>query len=140
MISIDALAAELATKYDIDRTAARTAVETYAGQLNDDDTLYDETSGELTKAGAELVRDQFAADYAGQPAPGSVGATHLELREEIKKSVALANDLAQRRDGEIARRDDLVRAAIKGGVRVEDIAQDVGLKRARIYQIRDGRR
>lgn len=140
MSSIDALAAELATKHDIDRAAAKAAIETYAGQLSDDATLYDETSGDLTDAGADLVRDQFAADYDGQPTPGNVGANHVELRDEIKASMQRANELAQERDDEIARRDDLIRAAIKGGVRVEDIAQDVGLKRARIYQIRDGRR
>jgi hypothetical protein len=65
---------------------------------------------------------------------------HAELREQIKQSVQRASQLAEQRDNEIACRDELIRMAIRAGVRVEDIAQDIGIGRARIYQIRDGRR
>lgn len=129
------LATRLATQYGIDPVAAATAVDTYAGQIADDPDLYNDDV--LTEAGADLIAQQFAADYDAA-APGA--AAHTELRDAITGTVTRINDLTARRDEAISQRDALIRQAVAAGVRIEDIAVDAQLKAARIYQIRDGRR
>lgn len=49
-------------------------------------------------------------------------------------------DLTRRRDEAEARRDELVRALMKPGVARDRIVAAAGIKIARLYQIRDGRR
>lgn len=65
-------------------------------------------------------------------------------REELRQTVAqlAAHDIVAARihDALSDRRDQLIRDSLAAGVRVRDLVADTGLTRARIYQIRDGRR
>jgi hypothetical protein len=54
-------------------------------------------------------------------------------RDELRQTVAHLASLADRRD-------QLIREALAADIRVRDLVADTGLTRARIYQIRDGRR
>lgn len=71
---------------------------------------------------------QILADVLGAPDPSNVG--------ELVEVTAAANRITKaERD-----RDDKIRAAIAAGHSVIAIADAADLSRARIYQIRDGRR
>lgn len=68
---------------------------------------------------------------------------HLDvdsLRLLIQISAKQAADLKRKLDDAISVRDDSIRKALAKGGRVADLAEDAGMKVARIYQIRDGRR
>lgn len=71
---------------------------------------------------------QILADVLGAPDPSDLG--------EITNIVAAAHRIsAAEKD-----RDDAIRRAVAAGHQVTAIANAAGLSRARIYQIRDGRR
>ena len=127
-ISIRDLAEELADQYDTDLSATQEAVRTYAGQIDDDAELWDGDAEELTKSGANIVRAAFATTQGDD----SMDA----LMSEIIDAQAAVN----KHNEQLARRDAAIRAAMKGPVSAEWIAQVSGLTRARVYQIRDGRR
>lgn len=129
MIELRDLADELAEQYDTDRTAMLEAVTTYAGQISDDTDLWDADTDELTEDGEEIVRGSIAAWQ------GDTIATDTILSELTE-----AQDAVNLHDEQTARRDGAVRAAIAATVPVIRIAEMTGLTRARIYQIRDGRR
>lgn len=62
-ITANALADEMATRYDLDATYCRESVDTLLGQI----WSIDNTDGDvdaISEADAETVRDQFAADNA----------------------------------------------------------------------------
>jgi hypothetical protein len=138
MTNIDRLGIELASRYDVDTRTAMEAVDTYAGQLQDDD-LYSTDTDRLTEAGAEVIRAQFAADH-GAPLPGTVADDKGQLRAEVRDLTQREADLRVGADQALDERDALIRRGIEMGVRVADLAEDAGLKPARIYQIRDRRR
>lgn len=62
------------------------------------------------------------------------------LRLLIQISAKRAAKLKQELDDAITVRDSAIRAALTKEGRVADLAEDAGMKAARIYQIRDGRR
>ncbi|WP_045740791.1 hypothetical protein [Actinoplanes rectilineatus] len=66
--------------------------------------------------------------------------TNDEIRAAIKAAELEANHHADLHDQAVARRDQLIREALSQNVAAEDIAQDIGRNRSRIYQIRDNRR
>ncbi|MFE7237158.1 hypothetical protein [Streptomyces sp. NPDC057580] len=77
----------------------------------------------------QVLADQFNGETAGE-VYSSAQHNVLEAIEDSVKTI---------RDAETAR-DDLIRQAITEGVPVITIAERASLSRARIYQIRDGRR
>lgn len=128
MIEIRDLAAELADKYDTDTAAMLEPVQTYAGQINDDPELWDEDAEELTLAGANIVRGAVAV-WMGDDSQEALVSELMEAQEDVNKQ-----------EERLERRDAAVRAAMKGPMSADWIAQLTGLSRARVYQIRDGRR
>lgn len=137
MTTIEDLAQTIKTIHGIDSMdAARDVVRVHVDQISDDPDLYDADTGEITDAGVDLVTDVVAQSY-GQRQHGTVAQ---RLTEDIAAEVA-AIGAAERAIAEhTARRDELIRAALKTELRREDIAVAAGLKVARLYQIRDGRR
>jgi len=63
-----------------------------------------------------------------------------DIRTRIRNTAAEAADWRELADDADKRRDDLIRAALADGVSVGEVVNATGLSRARIYQIRDGRR
>lgn len=62
-ITAEDLAAEMATRYDLDAAYCRESVNTLLGQI----WSIDGTDGDvdaISEADAETIRDQFAADHA----------------------------------------------------------------------------
>ena len=137
MTTLTALADALAAEYDIDRAAALDAIETYAGQLQDED-LYDTEAGMLTDAGEAVIREQFAADYSDATTPAA--QQHDELLAGIREAADEIDELQRKLSEAMHRRDEMIRSAIRKGVRVPAIADAAGLDRQRVYQIRDQRR
>jgi hypothetical protein len=64
MITTADLSDQLARRYGVDIAVARAAVESYTRQVSHDGVLCEPGTGQLTEAGAEVVREQFADDYA----------------------------------------------------------------------------
>lgn len=77
----------------------------------------------------QVIADQFNSNEAGEP-------TSSAQHETLDSIAAVVKTL---HDAEIER-DDLIRQAIAEGAPVIAIAARAELSRARIYQIRDGRR
>lgn len=130
MISLDDLAAEFSEVYGIDPEISRGTVSIRTDSMIDDPKLYEYIDGQderLTEAGATLLRQQMS-DLHGS---GSVSVD--AARAEVRRS-------AKRVDDSLERRDANIRAALTMDVPVKDIVADTGLSRARVYQIRDGRR
>lgn len=71
---------------------------------------------------------QMLADVLGAPDPGNVSEL-VAITEAVNRIKAAEEE-----------RDEKIRAAIHAGYPVISIATHAGLSRARIYQIRDGRR
>jgi hypothetical protein len=135
MVVIEDLARELADLYDIDLGAARADVEAYASQISDETPaeglVYDENGGfALTEQDADVIRAQMSSVY------GSANIDIDEARDELRDAQSMVDTF----DRHLGRRDAAVRTALAKSVPVKDIAADTGLSRARIYQIRDGRR
>jgi hypothetical protein len=62
------------------------------------------------------------------------------LRMMIQLSAKQAAELKQKLDDAIGLRDDMIRRALAKGGRATELADDAGMKVARIYQIKYGRR
>lgn len=130
MVRLEDLAGEFADLYDIDLAAARTAVSVHTDQMIDDPRLYQYIEGTdelLTEEGAAVLRKQMSEVYGcGSPE-----------RDEARDAVRSAVGKIEEHTGQ---RDAAIRAALTAGVPVKHITEDSGLSRARVYQIRDGRR
>jgi hypothetical protein len=129
MITLEELAEEFSTRYDIEPAAAREAVSVYTDQMIDDPRLYEYIEGEQEKVsdqGAALLRQQMSAVY------GSGNPDIDDARDEVRSAVGLIKSGPGRRDAAI-------RAALKLGVPVKDVMADSGLSRQRLYQIQNGR-
>ena len=126
------LAAELADKFGSDLAATQDAVDSYAGQLQDED-LYDTENDQLSADGVEVIRQQFADDQ-------ETTAIASDILNQIIVAEANRKEFQDRADEATASRDALIRKAVSMTIRVADIAEAADLKPARIYQIRDGRR
>lgn len=118
------LATNLAAEHDIDTTAAAEAVQVYAEQLG-------AAPGDLTDDDAERIGLALQAHLAhdvGAPLDLVADATHTlaERRAEVEE-VEMQWRAA-------------IRAAVKAGQRVVDVAEAAGISRERVYQIRDWRR
>lgn len=63
-----------------------------------------------------------------------------ETLDDIGTAAAVVRRAQDRLDQAVATRDELIRVALDTPARREDIAHAAGVKEARLYQIRDGRR
>jgi hypothetical protein len=133
MTAIDGLASRVAQQREIDFTAARDVVSTYAGQISDDPDLWSADSETLSDDGVEVVLTAIATAYEHDL--NSTGEGHMldELEDITRRRAELVAELDDRRD-------QLVRTLMGTSVARKRIAEAAGLKEARLYQIRDGRR
>lgn len=133
MTTIDDLAGRVAQEREIDVAAARDLVSIYVGQINDDPDLWNIDVETLTSDGVDVVLAAIATAYEQDLS----STAETQMLEELE-------DITRRRAEVVAeldeRRGELVRTLMSTGVARKRIAQAAGLKEARLYQIRDGRR
>lgn len=128
--SIDDLAREIADTHGIDTLdAAREVAKVHVDQISDDPDLWDTATDTLTPAGVDLVKGAIAESYS----IGAVATRAAQILADLEETATEIERLG-------ARRDELVRAAMKTELRRDDIATAARLTTARLYQIRDGRR
>ncbi|MDT4989953.1 MAG: hypothetical protein QOI74_4047 [Micromonosporaceae bacterium] len=93
-------------------------------------------------------RDPSKPTEAGEPVPavaessaiGDHASQSEDLLAEIEREAAAITKAEQALKGHTAARDHLIRSALGTELRRVDIARSAGVKEARLYQIRDGRR
>lgn len=137
MTTIDTLAETIRETRGIDTLdAARDTVAVLVDQINDDPDLWDADSETLTPAGVEVVTAQIAESYA----QGSHATTAQQLLEDIAEEAQAIKGAEDTIAERTARRDELIRAALRTELPRAAIAKAAGVKEARLYQIRDGRR
>lgn len=130
MTTIDDLARTIAETHGIDSfAAARESVTVLVNQVSDDADLWDPATDTLTPDGVEVVTRAIAESYS----IGAVATRAAQILVELEGTVAGIEQMT-------ARRDELIRAALKTELRRADIAAAARVKEARLYQIRDGRR
>ena len=135
--SIDDLARTIAERHGIDTHAAAVQVITvHVDQIADDADLWDRDTDTLTPAGVELITGAVAESYR----QGITSTTVDRLLDEIATAARDIAETEKRLAEQIADRDHLIRAALRTEARRCDIAAAAGVKEARLYQIRDGRR
>jgi hypothetical protein len=137
MTTIEDLAQTISNIHGIDSMdAARDVVRVHIDQIADDVDLYDPQTRELTDAGTALVTEAVARSYA----QGFV-STHADNLLALIDAEAGAIEAAEKEIAErTGRRDELIRAALRTELPRAAIASAAGIKEARLYQIRDGRR
>ncbi len=137
MTTIDDLAHTIRTTHDIDTLdAARDVVRVHVDQIADDPDLWNTEAQTLTPDGVELVTAAVAESYA-QGLHATSAQRLLDDLASAAKVVAVAEAALAVR---IADRDELIRAALRTELPRAAIASAAGVKEARLYQIRDGRR
>lgn len=129
--SID-LIDQITARLDITREAASYALDTYISQV---ETLENREIDQdnITQEDADFLT---GAVFAGHQA-GDFGTRELWDLQEKAQAVEEARDMLKHAESE---RDKAIRAALDSGCEVKDIVPVTGVSRARIYQIRDGRR
>lgn len=137
MTDINELAQAAAGRFDIDEEAAIDIARTYLRQgaeaVGDDPELIDEDY--LTDEQIDTVLTAIEAEMGNAHA-----ADEQDLAElgDLRDRIALLEEQVARASEE---RDRIVRRLLANAVvPVKDVAESAGLTRARIYQIRDGRR
>jgi hypothetical protein len=135
--TIDTLTQTVRDTHGIDALdAARQVVTVHVDQISDDPGLWDANTSTLTDAGVELVTGAIAESYA----QGYHATAAQQLLDDIADEAA-AIEAATRVVAEAtARRDEIIRAALRTELPRAAIARAADLKEARLYQIRDGRR
>lgn len=133
MSTIDGLASRVAQEREIDFAAARDVVTTYAGQISDDPDLWSVDAETLTPDGVEVVLTAIATAYEHDLNSTTETLMLDELEDIRRRRGELVTELDERRD-------ELVRTLMGTSVARKRIADAAGLKEARLYQIRDGRR
>jgi hypothetical protein len=133
--TIAELAGTIAERHGIDSLdAARGVVQFHADQIADDPNLSED--GGLTPAGVDLVTAAIAESYAN----GYFAPSAQQFIEDIAAEAAAIAEAEQIAAEHTARRDELIRAALRTELPRAEIAAAAGVKEARLYQIRDGRR
>jgi hypothetical protein len=136
MPTINEIGGEIAERHDVDHHAAIDVVRTYVDQIADDPNLWNADAEELTAAGAELVVEAIDESYRQ-------GLTSTEtglLLQQIEIAEQEHVNLKQQTQEALMRRDELVRRAFHTELPRDRIAAAAGINKARLYQIRDGRR
>lgn len=136
MTTIESLAQDIRAQYDIDMDAARDIVQVHVDMIRDDADLWSEDAATLTPAGVEVVTEAVAIAYRKE-LHGTVAAS---LLDEIGNAAAEIRATESKLADLIQERDEAIRKALRTELRRADIAAAAGLKEARLYQIRDGRR
>lgn len=137
MTTIDTLAEIIRDAHDIDTIdAARAVVTVHVDQVAGDADLWDADTNTLTAAGVELITGAIAESYA-QGYHGSTAQLLLDNIEDEAAAIEAANQTVAERT---ARRDELIRAAMRTELPRAAIAAAAGVKAARLHQIRHGRR
>jgi len=137
MTTIDELAETIQATHDIDTLdAARDVVQVHVDQIADDADLRQPETRRLTTAGVVVVTTAVAESYTR----GLHGTAAQRLLEEIGDQAAAIAAAEKTIAERTARRDELVRAALRTELPRAAIAEAAGVKPARLYQIRDGRR
>jgi hypothetical protein len=137
MTTIEDLAQDIRNIHGIDSMdAARDVVRVHVDQIASDIDLYNPGTGELTDAGTAVVTEAVAQSYRR-----GLNSTHAEnllalIDAEAGQIEAAEKEIAERTE----RRDELIRAALRTELPRASIAAAAGVKEARLYQIRDGRR
>ncbi|SCL21531.1 hypothetical protein [Micromonospora inyonensis] len=137
MTSIDDLARAIQDRHDIDTLAAALeSVAVMVDQIADDPDLWDADTRTLTPSGVEVVSQAIAESYM----VGAVATSAQILLSDIDDTAAEIAKLEEGHAELVARRDELIRAALRTELPRADIANAARVKPARLYQIRDGRR
>ncbi len=124
------LARTLADHHGIDTHAAAVdTVRVHVDEIRDDPELWDTATRTLTPAGVEVITRAVNASH-------SVGAVATRAAQMLVELEEVTGEI----DRLTARRDELVRQAMRTELRRDDIAEAAGVTPARLYQIRDGRR
>jgi hypothetical protein len=137
MTTIEELAQAIQNTHGIDsHDAALEVVRVHVDQILGDVDLYDADTGLLTYAGTALLTEAIAQSYAR-----GFNSTHADnllalIDVEAGAIKAAQDEIAERTE----RRDELIRAALRTELPRSVIAEAAGVKEARLYQIRDGRR
>lgn len=151
------LAHELAKEYDLDPERAKESVDNELRTLLDNPAMWDPEEQELSDAGADWIRDRFKDGYdespnlldiaAAAPLPEVTAGERAAwdgARESRRGKIRALRPLieqARRALEELEKeRDEHVRAAVMLGVKPSTLAEDAGVQRSRIYQIRDAGR
>lgn len=137
MTRIEDLAQNIAETHGIDsHDAAVDVVRVHVDQIADDPDLWDAEQNQLTESGADVITEAIAAAYERN----LNGTVAQRLLDDIAEAAAAIEALETKVAEYTADRDELIRAALKTELRRADIAAAAGVKEARLYQIRDGRR
>lgn len=137
MTRIEDLAQTIADTHGImSRAAAEDVVRTFVDQISDDTDLWNAETEQLTPEGVQVVTTAVAVSYAND----LNGTVAQRLLNEIAEAAAAIETFEGKVYEYTAERDELIRAALKTELRRADIAAAAGVKEARLYQIRDGRR
>lgn len=137
MTRIEDLAQTIADTHGImSRVAAEGVVRTFVDQISDDTDLWNAENEQLTPEGVQVVTTAVAVSYAND----LHGTVAQSLLDQIAEAAAAIETFEGKVYEYTAERDELIRAALKTELRRADIAAAAGVKEARLYQIRDGRR
>ncbi len=127
---------DIANVHDIDLDTARHVVQVHVDQIAADRDLYDPETQALTDEGVQVV-SQAIHDSDSQQLWSTTAHNLLnQLDAVVERITNTQNDL----DGLVADRDQIIRKLMTTEVPRDHIATVAGLKPARLYQIRDGRR
>lgn len=137
LTTIYELATPIAEQHGIDSyMAAVDAIQVMVEQIADDADLWNRDKEALTPAGVRVVTESIAQSYE----KGLHGTRAALLLEQIEDKAAKIRSMEAVLADLVGDRDNLIRQALKTELRRSDIAGAAGLKEARLYQIRDGRR
>ncbi len=127
---------DIANVHDIDLETAQRVVQVHLDQIADDPSLYNPETQALTDEGVQVV--SHAIHVSGSQQLWSTTAHDLlnQLDAVVERITNAQADL----DVLIADRDQIIRKVMTTEVPRDHIATVAGLKVARLYQIRDGRR
>jgi hypothetical protein len=130
------LASLIANQHDISQEAALAAILVHTDQITDDPDLYSPEAEELTNAGVKLVTEAIAESYRQVLVSTKAGL----LLQQIEIAEQERANLKQQTREALMRRDELVCRAFNAELPRDLIATAAGINKARLYQIRDGRR
>jgi len=136
MTTIEDLAQTTAARYDIPTDPARKLVATYVDQISDDADLWDAGAQTLTADGVQVVTDAISEGYRH----GLNSTAESRVLADLEETAAELRRAAEAVEALTAKRDQMVRTLMTTAVSRKTIAEAAGLKEARLYQIRDGRR
>jgi hypothetical protein len=134
--TIATIAQNVANAHDIDLEVAQRVVQVHVDQIADDPDLYNPDDQTLTDKGVQVV-SRIIQVSDGQELWST---TAHDLLDQLDNITTAIRDAQERVDYLTDDRDRIIRGLMGTEVPREHIATVAGLKVARLYQIRDGRR